>query len=136
MSAPVGFEMKHDILQNLKKFVYSTAMFNRASIWASRRCNTDFRPVFVVNRQFLIKPNANLFRFWVETQYFSKPLKIVYITGMSNRVRIWDSRRWNTYFWSIFTVNRRLSIKMNVNPFGFWAETQYSSKTSKMCIEP
>jgi hypothetical protein len=43
----------------------------------------------------------------------------MYNNETSNQDIIWASWGWNTYFWSIFLVNRRLSVKPETKPFGF-----------------
>jgi hypothetical protein len=59
-----------------QKIIYITIMSNQTRIWASRRRHMYFRLVFTVKRHFSVKSNADPFKFWGETQYFLKPLKI------------------------------------------------------------
>jgi hypothetical protein len=71
---------------------------------------------------FSLKPKANPFGFWVETQKISKHKKIVYRSVMSKGARIWTSREWNTNFRPVFLMNRSFSVKQKL----LWVLSQNS----------
>jgi hypothetical protein len=133
-ASPFEFWFETRYFSNPQKIVNNLVMFNWARIWAPREWNMNFRPVFTVNKRLSVKPKANPFGFWVKTWFFKNLNKIVYNAVMSNRVKILASRGWNTDFWPIFIVKRRLSIKLKANPFGFFTETRYFSTTQKNCV--
>jgi hypothetical protein len=58
--------------------MYNTETSNSDRIWTSRDLNIDFRPIFIMNRCFLVKPKAN--PLWVMSQnmIFFKTPKYVY----------------------------------------------------------
>jgi hypothetical protein len=93
--------------------------------------NMNFWHVFRVNRCFSVKLP---FGFWGESQYFSKPKKIVYNTVMSNLARICASCIWTMDFQTIFVVNKCFSVKLKSNPFGFWDESWYFLKPLKIYV--
>jgi hypothetical protein len=70
-----GFWVKTWYFSNPKKFMYNTKTSNWDSVSVSWGWNTDFWPVWTLNRHLLVKWEANPFRFWGQSQYFFKPLK-------------------------------------------------------------
>jgi hypothetical protein len=56
--------------------MYNTETSNSDRIWTSQDLNIDFRPIFIMNRCFLVKPKANPFGSWAKIWYFSKPLNM------------------------------------------------------------
>jgi hypothetical protein len=83
-AAPLDFESKLDIFQNLKKNIDNIIMSNRARIWIL----TCFR----CEHTFLVKPMTTPFGFEPKLDILLKSQKIVYNTIMSNRARIWASQ--------------------------------------------
>jgi hypothetical protein len=90
-----------------QNFVYIIVRSNWTRMWALRRWNIDFWPVFAMNRRLLVKQNDNPFEFWAETRYFSKPRK----TNCVQHYKFYPNKNMcltgmKCEFYAFFTVNR------------------------------
>jgi hypothetical protein len=123
----LGFELKLDIFLNLKTIVHNTIICNRARIWDSQGWNADFWSVFIM-KCFSVKPNANPFEFWAETQYFLKPIIFYTVPKHLNETEYGYHGDEIWIFWPVFAVNKCLSVQQMANPFEFWDKTIYFLK--------